>query len=80
LGLPVVVPSKTWLFSQVYSGAVAGIVFEGEDAGSIAAAIGRCVDELPALSRQTRSTASYWRENQGIEPFLDRVPFSKKWI
>jgi len=72
MGLPVVVPSETWLSSQVDSGAAAGIVFDSEDAGSIAAAIGRCVAELPALSRQARSKASYWRENQGIEPFLDR--------
>jgi len=72
LGLPVVVPSETWLSDQVNSGSVAGIVFEGDDAASMAEALGRCVNELPTLRKEARARAVYWRENQGIEPFLNR--------
>jgi glycosyltransferase involved in cell wall biosynthesis len=70
-GLPSVVPSGTWLAQQVTSGAAAGVVYEGESAAQIAAAIADCVVNLERLSEQARQLAPEWRRTQTMTAFFD---------
>jgi glycosyltransferase involved in cell wall biosynthesis len=71
MALPVVVPDHTWMSDQVTAGTAAGIVYEGEDCESIAAAVMRCIADLPVLSARGRARGAYWRQRHGIEPFFD---------
>jgi hypothetical protein len=71
MALPAVVPDRTWLADQIAAGTMAGIIYEGEDCESIAAAVMRCIADLPALSARTRALGPYLRQRHGIEPFLD---------
>ena len=70
-GLPVVVPSGTWLAEQVASGAAAGVIYEEDDVESIAAAVWRAADDLARLSARARERVETWRESQTMDPFLD---------
>jgi glycosyltransferase involved in cell wall biosynthesis len=70
-GLPVVVPSGTWLAEQVTAGAAAGAVFEGDTPEAVAVAIEACLTDLPALQALARERAPAWRRSQTLEPFLD---------
>ena len=71
MALPVVVPDQTWMADQVAAGTAVGIVYEGEDGESIAAAVMRGIADLPVLSARARSLGPYWRQRHGIEPFFD---------
>jgi glycosyltransferase involved in cell wall biosynthesis len=70
-GLPVVVPSGTWLAEQVEAGAAAGVVYPGDAPEDVAAAIAGCIADLPALASQARERAAAWRRSHSLEPFLD---------
>jgi glycosyltransferase involved in cell wall biosynthesis len=70
-GLPVVVPSGTWLAEQVEMGAAAGVIYEGDTAHAVAAGLERCIGDLPALRALARERAPAWRRSQTLEPFLD---------
>ena len=73
-GLPVVVPSGTWLAEQVESGAAAGVIYAGEEPAAVtavAAALERCIADLPALQAKARKCAPAWRRRHSLEPFLD---------
>lgn len=70
-GLPVVVPSGTWLAEQVESGAAAGVVYEGDEPEAVAGAIAGCIAGLPALQALARERAPAWRRSHSLEPFLD---------
>jgi len=70
-GLPAVVPSGTWLAQQVTSGTAAGVVYEGESADQIAAAIANCVVHLETLSERARQLAPEWRRTQTMTAFFD---------
>lgn len=72
-GLPVVVPSGTWLAEQVESGDAAGTIYAGDDPASIAAAVRRCSEALPALSRHSAERARSWREHHSVDAVLDWV-------
>jgi glycosyltransferase involved in cell wall biosynthesis len=71
MALPAVVPDRTWLADQVAAGTVAGILYEGEDCESIAAAVMRCIADLPALSARARALGPLLRQRHGIEPLFD---------
>lgn len=70
-GLPVVVPSGTWLAEQVAGGMATGVVYDGDDPDAVAAAIAACVAELPALQALARERAPAWQRRHSLEPFLD---------
>ncbi len=70
-GLPVVVPSGTWLAEQVEAGAAAGVIYEGDTPAAVAAGLERCIADLPALRALARERAPAWRRSQSMEPFLD---------
>ena len=70
-GLPVVVPSGTWLSQQVESGAAAGVVYEGDEPASVAAAVAGCIAGLPALAPLARERAPAWRRSHSLDAFLD---------
>jgi glycosyltransferase involved in cell wall biosynthesis len=70
-GLPVVVPSGTWLAEQVEEGAAAGVVYEGDEPEAVATGLARCIADLPALQAQARERAPAWRRRHSLETFLD---------
>jgi glycosyltransferase involved in cell wall biosynthesis len=70
-GLPVVVPSGTWLAEQVEAGAAAGVVYEGDTPAAVAAGLERCLADLPALRALAHERAPAWRRSHSMEPFLD---------
>jgi glycosyltransferase involved in cell wall biosynthesis len=69
-GLPVVVPSGTWMAEQVAAAAAAGVVYEGDGPAVIAGAVAECVAALPELAAPARERAPAWRRTQSLEPFF----------
>jgi glycosyltransferase involved in cell wall biosynthesis len=72
-GRPVVVPSGTWMARQVESRAVAGTIYHGDDPATIAGALMRAVDALPALATLARQRAPEWQRTSTLDALLDWV-------
>ena len=70
-GRPVVVPTETWMGRQLAAGTVAGTAFDGDDAASIARAVIRASDTLPALAACAQERAADWQRTMTLDAFLD---------
>lgn len=72
-GKPVIATRGTWMAQQIDAGRAAGVIFDELDADSIAAAIARCVANLPALRAAAARLAPAWRSGGGIAGFMDAL-------
>ena len=72
-GLPVVVPSGTWMAEQVIAGRAAGFAYQGEGVRPIAEAVADCAGALAALTARARELAPAWRRDQSLDAFLDWI-------
>jgi glycosyltransferase involved in cell wall biosynthesis len=70
-GIPVVVPDGTWAAEQVEQGKAAGVVYAGDGPEPIAAALGRCAEEIEPLRARARACAAAWMRTCSIQAFLD---------
>jgi glycosyltransferase involved in cell wall biosynthesis len=61
LGRPVIVPSDTWMASMVEQGLASGVVYTGEGAAVIAAAIEEASRDIDRLRGQALERAPSWR-------------------
>ena len=62
LGRPVIVPSDTWMASMVEQGLASGVVYTGEGAAAIAAAIEEASRNIDRLRAQALERAPIWRK------------------
>jgi glycosyltransferase involved in cell wall biosynthesis len=72
-GKPVVVPRGTWMAEQIDAGLAAGTIFEDLRPGSIARAIGRCVEDLMTMQQAAQTLSIEWRKNSCLSAFVDFI-------
>jgi glycosyltransferase involved in cell wall biosynthesis len=72
-GVPVVMPSDTWMSAQLEAGRVAGFAYEEDPVSSIAAAAERALQALPELRRRARSQVDYWLQNYSGRGLVERI-------
>ncbi len=60
-GVPVVVPSRTWLSDAVQTGQAAGVLFDEWSAPAIALAVVQAMDHLDQLTASAAAVAPAWR-------------------
>jgi hypothetical protein len=70
-GRPVVVPADTLMGRQLAAGDAAGVAYDGDDAASIAQAVMRAADTLPALAALAKQQAAHWQQTMTLDAFLD---------
>lgn len=71
LGLPLVVPSGTWMSERIDSGEAAGVVYEGEDHGDLLEALHEFSTRREELTAQAASKAEAWRRAYSAERMIE---------
>jgi len=72
-GIPVVVPSGTWLAEQVENGPAAGTIFKERDPERIADAVVESINNLVTLQAQAEGRAAKWRQTFSVRAHLESV-------
>jgi glycosyltransferase involved in cell wall biosynthesis len=73
LGKVAVVPSGTWMATQITAGRAAGTMFDTDDVEAVADAVNRAASSLPELLADARDRAPAWREEESASAYLDRM-------
>ncbi|MDF3983892.1 hypothetical protein P3W24_18265 [Luteibacter sp. PPL201] len=73
-GVPCIVPSGTWMSRRIQEGEAAGIVYHGDDAQAVHAALVEALDTLGPLQNASAEKVPQWRSKYSAESWIGTLP------